>query len=111
MRKWVFLLSFFGLAACQTTEVKVVPTKGQRDAAEQLDMSKLKPRLRGKSQRAILKMLGQPNGVYENGGRVKWLYVNAAYDPESLRAVNFLKLEFVENAVDKIEYTLAPAVW
>lgn len=100
-----------GLAACQSPEIKVVPTKEQRAPADQLDISKLKPRLRGKSRQAILKMLGQPNGVYESAEGTKWLYVNAAYDPESLRAVNFLKLEFVAGSVEDVVYTLAPAVW
>lgn len=105
------LLFALALAACQFPETKIVPVKATRASSEQLDWTKLERHLRGKSQRAILKLLGPPNGIYENAGRLKWLYVNAAYDPTSLRAVNFLKLEFAGDTVDKVEYTLAPKVW
>ena len=99
------------VGGCQTKEVVIVPTNEQRLPAEQLDFTRLKPRLSGKSQRWIFKTLGQPNAIHERRGRKIWLYVNAAYDPPSGRAVNYLRLEFVEGVVREVEYTMAPGVW
>ncbi len=105
------VVALLGLAGCQTPEVVVKPTKEQRPPAEQLDFGRLKPGLRGKSQRSVLKMLGQPNAAYDKDGKEIWIYVNAAYDPKTDRVVNFLRIEFVDGRVKKIASTLAMKVW
>lgn len=100
------------LAGCQTRELVIQPTSEQRLPLEQLDFIKLKPWLPGKSRQAVFKRLGQPNQVYDRRGRENWLYVNAAYDPPSGRAVNYLRLEFDETGrVSRSEYTMAPPLW